>query len=950
MLRKKTFLPNLPPKTRQLFIVLGIITLAFFIFSISSIKDLLAPANLYETIVNPIPIVICIVGVIANILVLNGRTRLPSYLLMGAVFIGFILIAIFAASGTYTTVAELIIVIIPILIAIQALSEREFTWIVIITVLARSVIQILGTYKSSGPSSTLSSQTELVAQWATGIIAILFGLYVAFNLNNYPFRVKLILVLGLLTIIPASIITSLTSKNLETSLVSQANQNLVSSSFQLAGSIDTFTQTNLDIARTAAQDPALISYLSQPTTGQGKLLLRNTELDRVGAQTLLALLKKDPVNIISVKILDGFGMVQLSTNQAEIGKYEVVQDYFLVPFRNGISYVSPVIVSENGGGSINFSSSIRSAAGNMIGVLDIAYSASVLQQSIVRNSSKLGLNVSVMLLDENNIILAHSSAPNLIYKIINPIDNRKVSDLIFQSRLQNSNPGTLTIQMDGLTSGLENLSKSSSFVGNFEVKDSNTVQTNASPDQAGAAKLTTHDWYVITFVPQSTLLAPVLKQTQNVVFVGILISLIGIAIALGLTQVLVSPILNLTRTSEQISQGDINATSSVRTHDEIGILAQTFNDMTGRVRDLIGNLEQRVSERTQALERRAVQLQAAADVGSTAARIRDLGELLRQVTRLISQRFGFYHVGIFLLDDRGDFAVLRASNSEGGQRMLTRGHKLKVGQVGIVGYVTGSGQPRIALNVGTDSEFFNNPDLPTTQSEMALPLIVGGRILGALDIQSSQESAFTQEDITTLKVLADQIAISIENSRLFLENQMALDAAQRAYGSVSMQGWQRLLKEGLGSVGYISLAEDQVSAVSENPAPGSIQAIQTGQTVLEKNGKVLHLPVKIREQCIGAIRMEKPAGSNTWTPDAISLADALSSQLGATLESARLYTDIRKRAEREYLISEITSKLGASIRLDSIIRTAVEELGQAFGDSEVVLQVGDQTQRGKDRE
>ena len=167
-------------------------------------------------------------------------------------------------------------------------------------------------------------------------------------------------------------------------------------------------------------------------------------------------------------------------------------------------------------------------------------------------------------------------------------------------------------------------------------------------------------------------------------------------------------------------------------------MAKTFNSMTGRVRDLIGNLEQRVAERTQALERRAIQLQAAADVGGTAARLRDLDELLRQVTRLISQRFGFYHVGIFLLDERGEYAVLRASNSEGGQRMLTRGHKLKVGQVGIVGYVTGAGEARIALNVGEDIQYFNNPDLPTTQSEMALPLIVGGRILGALDIQSSQ--------------------------------------------------------------------------------------------------------------------------------------------------------------------------------------------------------------------
>ncbi len=319
--------------------------------------------------------------------------------------------------------------------------------------------------------------------------------------------------------------------------------------------------------------------------------------------------------------------------------------------------------------------------------------------------------------------------------------------------------------------------------------------------------------------------------------------------------------------------------------------------------------------------------------------MRDLDELLRQVTRLISQRFGFYHVGIFLLDERGEYAVLRASNSEGGQRMLQRGHKLKVGQVGIVGYVSGAGEARIALNVGEDIQYFNNPDLPTTQSEMALPLIVGGRILGALDIQSSQEFAFSQEDVTTLKVLADQIAIAIENARLFSENQKALETAQRAYGNLSAEGWQRLLRERLKTVGYASLSEGQTSPVSENASPGFLQAIQTGQNVLEDDGKVLHLPVKIRGQSIGAIRMERPEGSGQWTTETIGMADELSIQLGAALESARLYQDISLRAQRDATISEISGRIGGSLRMESILRTTAEELSKVFTGTNILVQL-----------
>lgn len=941
MQKLRNWFATFPPRTRRLLITLGFTTLAFVVFSLASIGDLLAPKDIREFIVNPIPIILSILGCIALAFAWKGRIRLASYLMIAAVFIGFLVIAIVSAQSTYSSVAELVIVVIPIMIAIQSFSEREFTWTVILSILGRSAIQFFGTLKTAGSLTGASAQTAMIAQWASVIIAILFGIYVAFNLNNYAFRVKMILVLGLLTVVPTSIITSITSRNIQSNLINQADQSLVLSSDQLALSINSFIQTNLDITRTAALDPAFISYLGQPASSaanQGLLLPRDTDLQRVGAATLLALLKRDPINIISCKLLDRFGMVQLSTNPAEIAKFESSLNHFLTPFQSGYPFASPISITSNGGGIIQFSAPIRSAAGITIGILDISYSASIFQQSIVRNSAKLGPDVSAMLLDDNNIIIAHSSAPELVYRIVNPPNNNTIYSLIYDNRLQNLPPEQLTVHMDGLTSGLKDLATTQYFTGNFHPQQQAAV-ASSNVDQAGAAILPTTNWHVVTYVPQTTLLAPVQKQTQNVVLISILISLISIGIALGLTQVLIAPILSLTRTSEQIAQGDINANATIHTQDEIGELAKTFNSMTGRVRDLIGNLEQRVAERTQALERRAIQLQAAADVGGTAARLRDLDELLRQVTRLISQRFGFYHVGIFLLDERGEYAVLRASNSEGGQRMLTRGHKLKVGHVGIVGYVTGAGEARIALNVGEDIQYFNNPDLPTTQSEMALPLIVGGRILGALDIQSSQESAFSQEDVTTLKVLADQIAIAIENARLFSENKKALETAQRAYGNLSAEGWQRLLRERLKTVGYASLSEGQTSPVSENASPAFLQAIQTGENVLEEDGTVLHLPVKIRGQSIGAIRMEKPEGSGQWTPETIGMADELSIQLGAALESARLYQDISLRAQRDATISEISGRIGGSLRMESILRTTAEELSKVFTGTNILVQL-----------
>ena len=195
-----------------------------------------------------------------------------------------------------------------------------------------------------------------------------------------------------------------------------------------------------------------------------------------------------------------------------------------------------------------------------------------------------------------------------------------------------------------------------------------------------------------------------------------------------------------------------------------------LSDANRELEDITTNLEQRIGARTLELERanqqvqaRAARLQIISEISHeiTSNVDQQPKELLNRITRLISEKLGFYHVGIFLLDENREFAVLRAANSEGGQRMLNRRHQLKVGGIGIVGYVSQGGRPRIALDTGSDAVFFNNPDLPKTRSEIALPLKYGPTIIGVLDVQSTLPSAFNDEDTNLLSTLTDQIAIVI---------------------------------------------------------------------------------------------------------------------------------------------------------------------------------------------
>lgn len=342
-------------------------------------------------------------------------------------------------------------------------------------------------------------------------------------------------------------------------------------------------------------------------------------------------------------------------------------------------------------------------------------------------------------------------------------------------------------------------------------------------------------------------------------------------------------------------------------------------------------LEQRVKERTgellnanQQVEERARQLQIVADVARTATSIQELGTLLNPLTHLISQRFGYYHVGIFLLDEQNQYAILEASNTEGGLVMLKRGHRLKVGEQGIVGFVTSRGESRIALNVGQDSVFFNNPDLPDTRSELALPLKIGETILGALDLQSVEENAFTQADVSVLSILADQVAVAIQNARSSEQAQRALLEADLATRQLSGEAWKGYAKS-IQSKGY---RYDGVKS----------EALKEASVSRNENGS-LSIPVQLRGQTIGRLKLKASDAARNWTEDERAIIESTAERVAIAMEGARLLEEAQKRAARESFLSDVGAKLGTSFQLDSILRDTVEELGQNLQGSTVSFQL-----------
>ena len=424
----------------------------------------------------------------------------------------------------------------------------------------------------------------------------------------------------------------------------------------------------------------------------------------------------------------------------------------------------------------------------------------------------------------------------------------------------------------------------------------------------------------------------VVDKERQFLFRSLLVFLVSLpAIALlgfFLGRQLTIPLTELTRTVLKITEGNLNEKAVEPTSPrEAALLAKSFNSMSRKLAGLVYELEAQVTERTEKLEKRASQMQAVSSVARAIASVQNLDTLLPDITKLVSNDFGFYHTGIFLLDEKMEFAVLRAANSEGGRRMLDRQHKLRLDSNSIVGFATSRREPRIALDVGTDAVYFNNPDLPNTRSEMALPLLVGTQVIGALDVQSTNPNAFTEDDIAILSTLADQIAIAIENARLFSESRRALSEAQSTFEKYVRQEWESFGKQ-RKQTGFVYDGKRVTTLEESRQQEKRKNVLQTGRLSLEKKSPIIAVPIKLRGQTIGMLDVRSKSGQREWTQDELALLEAAAERAALALENARLVESSQRRAARERAIGEITSKIGAVSNLDSIMQATVEELGR----------------------
>jgi GAF domain-containing protein/HAMP domain-containing protein len=616
-----------------------------------------------------------------------------------------------------------------------------------------------------------------------------------------------------------------------------------------------------------------------------------------------------------VFFMDRDGKVLVSTDPSMEGQILADEAYFQLGTTG--SYLAPVSYSRSKGRPTTFASRpILGEYGRLLGVLAGSVDASTLDRLMrLKERASLGDTGESYLVSGERTLLTNSR----FAEAGTEVNTRGVAAAI-EEREREEEAGAYVVSPAAMTGG-----------------------SGAYDNYANTPVIGVYRWLpdlqVALIVEQSRaeIFSPAYRAMLLNGVVALISALIAGVISLSIAQGIGNRLGALAETASRIASGDLERRARVVRRDEIGALAEAFNTMTARLRGLIGSLEQRVAERTSDLQERSTYLEASAEVARAASSILDADELIQEVVNLVRDRFGLYYVGLFLIDEMGEWAQLRAGTGEAGQQMLAQRHRLRVGGASMIGQCVARGEARIALDVGEEAVRFDNPVLPETRSEAALPLQSRGRVFGAMTVQSSQPVAFDEDAVTVLHTMAEQVAVALDNAYLFAEAQSAVQAARRASGEASRRAWAELLRTQPVS-GYHCDDRGVVSAESIW-RPEMEQAVREGRVVRPgpedaSNGggdrQPLALPITVAGKVVGVLDTYKPGDSGPWTDEEIDTLESLAEQLGISLESARLYRETQRRAAREQLVGEIAGRLRASMDPDVILKTTVQELGQVL--------------------
>jgi GAF domain-containing protein/HAMP domain-containing protein len=534
-------------------------------------------------------------------------------------------------------------------------------------------------------------------------------------------------------------------------------------------------------------------------------------------------------NLFLAQTLDLTGLNVARSDDADPIDYSDRQ--YFQEAKAGAPIASQVLISRTTGKpALNISAPILNGQGRVIGVASIVSQLDEISQDVVEIADTYGITFIV---DGSNRVVAH---PDPAYT---ETELKDLSAYPPVAALRNGQTGFINFQ------------------------DENGIKWIAY------ISILDNGWGIVSQQRQTELLAPVRRFQGASIALIILGSLIMVVLAWYTIRRTLRPINALTETASAIAAGDLDRQADVTVMDEIGVLAFTFNEMTAKLRESLATMESRVAERTRNLE-------LAAEVGRSVSQVRALDIMLKDAAETIRARFDLYYTQVYLADPIHNELVLQAGTGTVGAELLERGHRLPINTNSINGRAATEKRTVVIADTASSPTFRPNPLLPDTRSEMAVPLLVGEKVVGVLDMQSTQSGALNEETLPSFEALAGQLAVAINNASLLAQTERARTEVEDLVRRLSRSGWEDYLNA-------INKPE-QIGFVYENDEVLPLEQAETVEQAVGEN--TITVPIAVGGESLGSLVVEVDEQKKNPLTD--ELLNVVARQVSQQIENLRL--------------------------------------------------------------
>lgn len=811
-------------------------------------------------------------GVLAGFGAILSRRERPAQgimLVMYALAVSYPPIALLV-SGLGAVLGPALMVIGP-MSAFHALSQRSSRAIMVVTIVSGLTTLLLDLFGSAARPALVGAFIPLLALLVTGVLAFL----VFRQFRDYSLRTKLVISLVGITLISVAIVGVISSSISSAQINEQVGTNLSAVTSSLAR----------EIAELVSNDVDILSALSLNKFIQDTVAIANTDgssdqayFDRIDQEwknaadndpLITGILKNELADdlvefqsrfpgFLEIFVTDQYGAIIASTNRTS-DYYQADEEWWQVAWNNGSGrvYVSQATFDESANAY----------------AIDIAVPISTHNDSTPIGVLRSTIDINIL--------------ENLIASV--QLGQTGQADLVFQGDqyLDPDGLGLTTLAPEDVA-GLASLSET---YGQRTFEDSLTLVSKSKV----SAPLSKHHevieqlgWTVVVHQDIAEAHESVAATTRSISLAGIVIALVIAVVAQILAQILVGPISRLTVVADQVTAGDLQARANVEAADEIGSLATAFNTMTSRLHEFIANLESRVAERTGGLV-------LAAEVGRSVSQVRELHLMLQDAAEIVRSRFDLYYVQVYLTDPAQSALILEAGTGTVGTELVARGHRLPVNTASINGRAAMEKHSVVIPDTSASTTFKPNPLLPDTRSEMAVPLLVGEKVVGVLDLQSQNPGALNQDILPAFEALAGQLAIAIQNANLLAEAQQARLEVESQAGRLVRKNWQ----EHLDAIHQ----PERIGFVFEGNAV--IPLADAADIKPPSEGNIIQAPVAITGESLGTLSVELDA--RDLTAQTAELVNNVARQVAQQIENLRLLESAeRYRYEAEQATRRLT--------------------------------------------